>query len=212
MLIVSNTGVACLRQEDSVLDRLTDYLILAATLDNNMGKTLTNSSEFPSNPHEMGVGEISPYRALHPGLVFETTSEDYLDFLCYYGYSEKNIKAMSKTNFNCPKDSVDELISNINYPSISISKLDKHGSVKTIRRTVTNVGPTNSTYIASIHSPPGLIVKVDPEKIMFDGSTKRVSYNVSFYGKEAPSGYNFGSLTWSDGRHQVRTVFSANVV
>ncbi|KAK4796552.1 hypothetical protein SAY86_028878 [Trapa natans] len=188
-------------------------LMTTATVYNNMGKPLTNSSELFANPHEMGSGEISPYRALHPGLVFETTTEDYLDFLCYYGYSEKNIKSMSRTNFNCPKDSVDELISSINYPSISISKLDRHGPVKTVKRTVTNVGPTNSTYMASIHCPGGLMVKVDPERIVFNGSTKRASYNVSFYSKEeAPSGYSFGSLTWSDGRHHVRTVFSVNVM
>ncbi|OWM78504.1 hypothetical protein CDL15_Pgr016228 [Punica granatum] len=186
-------------------------LMTTAIVDNNIGQPLTNSSGLFTNPHEMGVGEISPYGALHPGLVFETTTENYLHFLCYYGYSEKNIRAMSNTHFNCPKNSVDELISNINYPSISIGKLNRHGPVKNLRRTVTNVGPANSTYVASIHSPKGLTVKVDPETIAFNRSVRRVSYNVSFNGKEAPSGYSFGSVTWSDGRHFVRTIFSVNV-
>ncbi|KAK4795878.1 hypothetical protein SAY86_028204 [Trapa natans] len=187
-------------------------LMTTATLDNNMGNLLTNSSELFANPHEMGSGEISPYKALHPGLVFETGTEDYLNFLCYQGYSEKNIRSMSRMSFNCPKDPVDELISSINYPSISISKLDKNGPIKIVKRTVRNVGSRNSIYTASIQSPTGLGVKVNPDRIVFGWSTKRVSYTVYFYGKEAPSGYSFGYLTWSDGRHHVRTVFSVNVV
>lgn len=193
------------------MDSLIFFSLLAATLDNNLGKPFTNSSDLFTSPHDTGVGEISPHRALHPGLVFETPTEDYLNFLCCYGYSEKNIKAMSKTKFKCPKASIEDLISNVNYPSISIGKLDRHGPIKTVKRTVTNVGPTNSTYTAIVRRPKGLIVKVDPKNIVFNGSTKRVSYNVSFFGKEARPGYNFGSVTWSDGRHHVRTVFSVNV-
>lgn len=176
-----------------------------------MRKPLTNSSNLSANPHEMGAGEISPLKALHPGLVFETTTEDYLQFLCYYGYSEKNIRSMSKTNFNCPRNSSEELISNINYPSISIGNLNRHQTAKTVKRTATNVGPSNATYIAKVHAPVGLVVKVFPRKLVFLQGLTRLSYKVLFFGKEAPSGYNFGSLTWFDGRHSVRTVFAVNV-
>ena len=95
----------------------------SATNYNNLRKPLTNSSNSIADPHEMGVGEINPLRALNPGLVFETDVEDYLRFLCYFGYSQKIIRSMSKTNFNCPKNSSEGLISNVNYPSISISTL-----------------------------------------------------------------------------------------
>lgn len=176
-----------------------------------MKKPLTNSSNTFVNPHEVGVGEINPLKALSPGLVFETTTENYLEFLCYYGYPEKNIRSMSNTKFNCPKISIDELISNVNYPSISITKLNRHQPAKTIQRTATNVAALNSTYIAKVHAPVGLIVKVLPEKLVFTEGVRRVPFQVSFYGKEAPRGYNFGSITWFDGRHSVRTVFSVNV-
>lgn len=187
-------------------------LFLAATIYNNMKMPLTNNSNYIANPHETGVGEINPIKALNPGLVFETTTENYLQFLCYYGYSEKNIRSMSKTKFNCPKLSDEELISNINYPSISIGKLGRHqAALKVIERTVTNVGPSNSTYIAKVNSPKGLVVTVTPEKIVFNKVVKRVAFQVSFNGMEAPKGYNFGSVTWFDGRHSVRVVFSVNV-
>lgn len=176
-----------------------------------MRKPLTNSSNHIANPHEVGVGQINPLNALHPGLVFETTVENYFQFLCYSGYSEKNIRSMTTTNFNCPKYSTEELISNINYPSISISKLDHHQPAKIVKRTMTNIGTQNSTYIAKVHSPTGLIVKVSPQKLVFSNRMSRQSFQVSFYGREAPRGYNFGSVTWSDGRHKVRVVFSVNV-
>lgn len=176
-----------------------------------MGRPLTNSSHQLANPHEMGVGEINPLKALNPGLVFETTTDDYLQFLCYYGYPEKNIRAMSNTNFNCPSISFDKLISNVNYPSISIGKLDRHKPAQSIKRTVTNVGSPNATYIASVHAPVGLVVKVLPKKVVFTEGLTRISFKVSFNGKEATTGYNFGFVTWFDGKHSARLSFAVNV-
>ncbi|TXG60262.1 hypothetical protein EZV62_014835 [Acer yangbiense] len=166
-------------------------LMTTATVYDNLGKPMTKNTGNYANPHEMGVGEISPLKALNPGLVFETTTEDYFKFLCYYGYSEKTIRSVTNKNFNCPNISNDKLTSNINYPSISISNLDRHrGVVRSIRRAVTNVGSPNATYIARVHGPSGLLVKVIPEKIAFSESIKRVSLKVAFYSKqEASSGY-----------------------
>ncbi|KAJ4830132.1 hypothetical protein Tsubulata_006751 [Turnera subulata] len=186
-------------------------LMTTATIYDNTGKPLTNSSHQFANPHEMGAGEINPLKALNPGLVFETTTEDYLKFLCYYGYTEKNIRSMSNTNFNCPKNSFDRLISNINYPSISIGKLDRHNPAQMIKRTVTNVGSSNATYIASVHAPVGLVVKVLPRRIVFTEGLRRVPFNVLFNGKDASGGYNFGYVTLVDGRHSVRLPFAVNI-
>lgn len=176
-----------------------------------MGKPLTNNSNYVANPHEMGVGEINPLRALNPGLVFETSFQEYVHFLCYYGYSQKNIRSMSKTNFGCPRNSSESLISNINYPSISIRNLNRHQKEKVIRRTVTNVGSPNATYISIVNAPEGLVVKVFPSKLIFAEGVKKMTYEVTFYGKEASGGYHFGSLTWIDGRQYVHTVFAVNV-
>ncbi|TKY68426.1 CO(2)-response secreted protease [Spatholobus suberectus] len=186
-------------------------LMTTATNYNNLRKPLTNSSNYLANPHEMGVGEINPLRALNPGLVFETELEEYLRFLCYFGYSKKNIRAMSKTNFNCPRNSSEDLISNINYPSISVSTLKRKQKAKVITRTVTNVGSLNATYTAKVRVPKGLVVKVIPNTLVFSEGVQRMTYKVSFYGKEANGGYNFGSLTWLDGHHYVHTVFSVKV-
>ena len=175
-----------------------------------MRKPVTNSSNYISNPHEMGVGEINPLKALNPGLVFETDVEDYIRFLCYFGYSNKDIRKMSKTNVTCPRASK-SLMSNINYPSISIEKLKRKQKTKVITRTVTNVGSLNATYVAKLHAPEGLVVKVIPNKLVFTESVQRITYKVSFSGNKARGGYNFGSLTWLDSRHYVHTVFAVQL-
>ncbi|CAM8952317.1 unnamed protein product [Rhodiola kirilowii] len=184
-------------------------LMTTAMTSNNMRDFLTNSSKSYANLHEMGTGEISPLRALNPGLVFETRIEDHLSFLCYYGFSEKNVRAMSNTNFKCPIKSKEELVSNVNYPSISIGQLD---SVCTVTRTVTNVGSANSTYVAYVHAPKGLSVSVWPKKLVFSGNMQKLSFKISFNGKGALKGYNFGLLRWTDESHSVRVMFAVNVV
>lgn len=40
----------------------------------------------------------------------------------------------------------------------------------------------------------------------------KASYEVTFHVKGPTEGGRYGSVTWSDGAHSVRTVFAANVV
>ncbi|KAL0397395.1 UNVERIFIED_CONTAM: CO(2)-response secreted protease [Sesamum calycinum] len=159
---------------------------LAASVSNNMGKTLTNTSDSSANPHQVGAGEIRPIKALDPGLAFDTTINDHLSFLCYYGYKQERIRSMSNTNFTCPKHSTEELISNINYPTISIGRLSQHEGPRKVKRIAT----------------------------MWDQQTLRIrqaSFKVFFDGKEASKGYNFGDIRWFDGSHLVRIAFAVNI-
>ena len=188
-------------------------LHFAATISNNLGKSLTTSSGGNANYHDMGSGEISPLRALSPGLVFDTTTQDYMYFLCYYGYKNQVIRQLSGTNFSCPANPSADLISNVNYPSISIAHLDsRHRGSVTVTRTVINVGPSNSTYIASVDTPAGFVVTVSPSKLVFAKRGMKASYEVKFDARGANKGYGFGSVNWSDGAHLVRTAFAVNVV
>ncbi|KAI3445161.1 hypothetical protein Pfo_001826 [Paulownia fortunei] len=186
-------------------------LMTTASISNNMGKTLTNSSQFSANPHDVGVGEISPIKALDPGLAFETTITDHLYFLCYYGYKQKIVRSLSNSNFTCPKRSNEELISSINYPTISIGRLNQHEGPRKVKRVVTNMGSPNATYVSSVNAPPGLLVKVVPKRIVFKQSMRTASFKVFFDGKQASKGYNFGDIRWFDGSHIVRVVFAVNV-
>ena len=159
----------------------------------------------------MGAGEITPSRAINPGLVYETTVPDYLLFLCYNGYKERQISIVGGRNFTCPASSDDEQISGINYPSISLAKLDSRREM-VIKRTVTNVGPANGAYTVTVDAPAGLVVKVTPARLVFSERIRRATFEVSFDGNSAGKGYQFGHLTWSDGVRAARSVFAVNVV
>ncbi|KAM6549674.1 hypothetical protein CsatB_021350 [Cannabis sativa] len=190
-------------------------LMTTASAYDNRGKPLTNELNVMASPHEAGCGELNHMKAVDPGFVFNTTTQDYFNFLCYYGYTEAMIKSVIKgVNLQCPKNSRPEFITNINYPSISIGNLKRQQSTPTIiKRTVTNVGPSTSTYTARVNSPKGLVVKVNPDTIVFSNSLNKVSFEVSFDGKGASNGYNFGDITWSDAlNHSVRIVYAVKVV
>ncbi|KAF4382057.1 hypothetical protein G4B88_006689 [Cannabis sativa] len=181
----------------------------------NTGKPIRNELNLVASPHEAGSGELNHMKALDPGLVFDTTTQDYFNFLCYYGYKEAKIKSVLKgaNLFQCPINSKPELITDINYPSISIGNLKRQQSSPTVvKRTVTNVGASISTYTVRVNSPKGLVVKVNPDRIVFSNSLNKTSFEVSFDGKGAVSGYNFGDITWSDGLdHSVRVVYVVKI-
>lgn len=152
---------------------------------------------------------MSPSGALDPGLVYETESFDYFLFLCNYGYNTSTIKKISTVpgGFKCPKEAGEDLISNLNYPSIAISKFGGKGSKK-VNRTVTNVGAADETvYTATINSPHGLDVKVIPDRLQFTKNGKKLSYQAIFSASSSVTGDLFGSITWTDGKHRVRTPF-----
>ncbi|KAI3888122.1 hypothetical protein MKX03_037533 [Papaver bracteatum] len=183
---------------------------VSATITNNAGRPIMTETDAFASPHEMGAGQVNPNGALHPGLVYETNTTDYLKYLCYFGYQTKVVRSLFNKKFTCPADSSEDLISDINYPSISIAKLK---GARTITRTVTNVGNNNSTYYAKVDSPDDLVVRVSPGKLIFSENYRKASFKVSFDGKGATTkGYKFGSVTWSDERHLVRMVFAVNVI
>ncbi|XP_068645601.1 CO(2)-response secreted protease-like [Aristolochia californica] len=184
-------------------------IMTTASLTNNEKAPLTKEAGTAATPYDYGAGEVSPSGSLQPGLVYETEKEDYLLFLCNYGYDASTIKLISSLpdGFDCPKNSSKDMISNFNYPSIAVSKFNGKGS-KQVNRTVTNVGQDDETiYVASIQSPQGLDVKVMPGKLEFTKNTKKLSFRVVFSSKSSVEGDLFGSITWANGKYKVRTPF-----
>ncbi|WVZ71565.1 hypothetical protein U9M48_020139 [Paspalum notatum var. saurae] len=190
-------------------------LMTTAVTTDNLGKPLASSTGAAATGHDMGAGEMSPLRALSPGLVFDTTTQDYLDFLCYYGYKEQLVRKIAgDARFSCPAGapSPDLIASAVNYPSISLPRLQR-GKPATVARTAMNVGPSNATYVATVEAPPGLTVRVSPDRLVFSRRWTTARYEVSFHvaaGATVSKGYAHGALTWSDGAHSVRTPFAVN--
>ncbi|XP_031259107.1 subtilisin-like protease SBT3.5 [Pistacia vera] len=161
-----------------------------------------------ANPFDIGGGHVNPNRAMQPGLVYDITTEDYIQFLCSMGHNNASISALTKTKIGCSKSS--HLGLNLNLPSISIPNLKK--SV-TVTRKVTNVGHVNSVYRAAGEAPYGINMTVEPQVLSFNMTLKIISFKVTFSTTEKfHTNYRFGSLTWTDGEHFVRSPIAIRTI
>ncbi|KAL3524467.1 hypothetical protein ACH5RR_017301 [Cinchona calisaya] len=157
-----------------------------------------------ADPFDFGGGIVNPNSARDPGLIYDMGTSDYIHYLCAKGYNNTAISQLVGQAISCPKSSLSIL--DLNFPSITIP--DVKGSI-TISRTVTNVGAVNSKYKAKIDAPKGFTVVVKPEILVFNSKTKRISFAITIstsynYNTE----YCFGSLSWTDGKHNVRSPIS----
>ncbi|KAJ3685507.1 hypothetical protein LUZ61_014671 [Rhynchospora tenuis] len=166
-----------------------------------------------ATPFDIGAGHVDPPSAVDPGLVYDLTSEDYLDFLCALNYTSYQIAAVAKrSNYTC--DSTKSYsVSNLNYPSFSVAFATANGdgtgsATTTVKhvRTATNVG-ASGVYkaTASAKVDGGAVsIAVEPSELSFSKSGEKKSYTVSFTAPSLPSGSTgFGQLVWSDGKHIV---------
>lgn len=153
-----------------------------------------------ADPFDYGGGHVNPNKALDPGLVYDMGILDHVHFLCSMGYNNSIISLMTKHPVMCSKAS--KLQTNLNLPSIFIPELRKSSVVW---RTVTNVGPVNSVYTASVKAPPGVKLQVTPSVLSFNSTTTKLKFKVCFQSKLTIQGrYAFGSLSWKNALHVVR--------
>ncbi|ESW03415.1 hypothetical protein PHAVU_011G012100 [Phaseolus vulgaris] len=159
------------------------------------------STHKAADPFDIGGGHMDPNKAMDPGLIYDTTTEDYVQFLCSMGHSSASIGKVSNTTTSCKKEKHQEL--NLNLPSISVPNLK---NTATVMRRVTNVGNITAVYKALVKVPFGIKVRVEPQTLSFNSDTRVLSFNVSFLCTQKFHGdYRFGSLTWTDGKHFVRS-------
>ncbi|XP_019056771.1 PREDICTED: subtilisin-like protease SBT4.2 [Tarenaya hassleriana] len=149
-----------------------------------------------------GSGYLDPVGATDPGLVYETTKEDYLTMLCAMNYTAESIKIISDEDMKCPQGS---MVRDLNYPSLTARVSPSSSSEITFSRTLTNVGTAKSEYKAQVTSDPSLTVKVDPVTLSFNalGEKKSFTVIVSGNGLSSISGLVSATLFWSDSSHHV---------
>ncbi|HSL43327.1 MAG TPA: S8 family serine peptidase [Anaerolineales bacterium] len=153
----------------------------------------------PADPFDMGGGHITSNSAVDPGLVYDVGFLDYLAFLCEAGPEAFANPASTCALLESLGFSTDP--SDLNLASIGIAELA--GSQTVVRR-VTNVGPA-ATYTVSVDAPPGIDVDVSPSSLTL-AAGESADYEVTFTTDGAPfDEWTFGSLTWSDGSHSVRS-------
>ncbi|CAL9086616.1 unnamed protein product [Musa acuminata var. zebrina] len=155
-----------------------------------------------ATPFDFGAGHVDPPKALDPGLVYDLTTEDYLDFLCALNYTPLQIARLSRlTNYTCDRQKAYE-VSDLNYPSFAVAFATASTTVKHTR-TLTNVGAPG-TYKATVSAPEDVKVVVEPTALTFEALGEKKNYTVTFSTASQPSGSTaFGRLEWSDAQHAV---------
>ncbi|KAL9244054.1 hypothetical protein vseg_017867 [Gypsophila vaccaria] len=219
--LLSGTSMACPHVSGIVANIKSQYptwspaairsaIMTTAIQINNLKETIATETEQAGTAYDYGSGEVSPTGGLQPGLIYELDSSDYLQFLCYYGYNLSTIKLISAQlpdGFSCPNNATKDMISNLNYPSIAVSKINV-----TVTRTVTNVdSDAETTYTAFVDGPKGLEVNVTPNELVFTKDIKKLSYQVTFSSSSSLNGDLFGAITWTNKKYSVRSPFVVSI-
>jgi subtilisin family serine protease len=168
----------------------------AGTRRNNGSPIQDQATSAAATALDYGAGQVRPNKAIDPGLVYDAGTKDWLAYLC-------GIRQACFTGI----PAIDP--SDLNYPSIAIGAL---AGSQTITRTVTNVSGHYSVYAADVQAPTGIKVSVNPRFFVI-GPGKTKTYTVTFTNKDATlNTYALGSLTWTDGNHNVRSPLAVRPV
>ncbi|XP_076925975.1 subtilisin-like protease SBT5.4, partial [Bidens hawaiensis] len=170
-------------------------IMTTANTKDNTGSPMLDETKTVASPFSRGAGHLDPNRAMNPGLVYDLTANDYLDFLCTRGYNKTMIQKFSDQPYQCPENNS---ILDFNYPSITVHKLN--GTV-TVTRRLTNVGPPG-VYTVNVESPVGISVDVKPSTLAFGkkGEEQKFELTMKAEGASVISDYVFGELVWSNGK------------
>ncbi|WVZ62510.1 hypothetical protein U9M48_012254 [Paspalum notatum var. saurae] len=157
-----------------------------------------------------GADQVSPLRARYPSLVYDAGEADYVAFLCAQGYNASQLAAITgRASAACPGGATATAkraaaVGDLNYPSIAVPVLN-YGTpfAAEFPRTVTNVGPADSVYRATVTSVPGIDVTVTPDELAFSAGNKKLSFTVGVSGMLASVNGSIGAsaaVVWSDRR------------
>ncbi|KAJ4953230.1 hypothetical protein NE237_030062 [Protea cynaroides] len=179
---------------------------------NNRGAPITDAGSNtlePANPFAYGSGHVDPERASDPGLVYDISTEEYLNYLCSLNYTSYQMTLLAKESYACLTNGVVTQPGDLNYPSFALLFYgDAQNSSVTYKRTVTNVGPPRASYVVNVSEPDGVSVMVQPEVLSFRNSGEKQSYKVTFVlvgRKSISTASSFGSLIWVSGKYAVRS-------
>ncbi|GLJ48840.1 hypothetical protein SUGI_1030060 [Cryptomeria japonica] len=170
----------------------------AGVIDKKGLPILDSATNISADVFATGAGHVNPENAAYPGLVYDLSPADYIPYLCGLNYTASQIRLIVGTNVTCPTDPESTRPGNLNYPSFSaLFDITAAPVTTAFKRTVTNVGAANSTYVASIEAPLGVEVTVTPSVLFFKEVMEKQSYNIKFT-VSTPAAHSFaqGSLTW----------------
>ncbi|XP_062091138.1 subtilisin-like protease SBT1.8 [Humulus lupulus] len=176
----------------------------AYVIDNTKSPIRDAEGGAASNPWAHGSGHVDPQKALSPGLVYDISTQQYIQFLCSLDYTLEHVQSIVKRhNVTCSKKWSDP--GALNYPSFSVV----FGNKRVVRytRQLTNVGAAGSVYTLTVDAPPMVKVSVKPTKLVFKTVGQKLRYSVTFVAASGAASARsaFGSILWSNAEHQVRS-------
>lgn len=180
---------------------------------------LKSNSTLKADLWDFGAGHAAPVAAANPGLVYDTTANEYYAFLCGIG---RSAFVQAATGFSCTaytNAGYTTDASQLNQPAIAVSKLQK---TKTIVREVTNVTDTAAIYTPEIVLGGGITTTfkvlqagnlVAASELAVPAKGKAV-YAVTFDTSNTTTynSWNFGHLTLRDGVHSVRSPLAIKAI
>ncbi|WCJ19690.1 Subtilisin-like protease SBT4.3 [Euphorbia peplus] len=169
-----------------------------------------NRDNNPEAEFAYGAGHINPVKAINPGLVYDVGEDQYIEFLCGQGYTNKQLHLITGDNTTCSKASRRSTSSDLNLPSFTLSALSGQSVGRIFYRTVTNVGSAVSKYKAIVEAPKGMKINVIPDLLSFEYVGEQKHFHVSVIA-EIGNDLMSGSFIWDDGEHHVRSPIVAYV-
>ncbi len=176
----------------SPIDVKSALMTTAAQLD-NAGKPIQTDTG-AATPLDEGSGHVTAKSAFDPGIVYESTAQDWLKYTCGITTLQGGDGSDLCTTVGAIKPS------DLNYPSIAVGSLT---GIRSIKRTVTNVDGRASVYTARVQAPAGVNVKVTPSVLSVPAHGS-ATFTVDFTRTTAAYGaWATGAITWLDLRGHV---------
>lgn len=191
-------------------------MIKSALMTTSYQQVTKASSSVLADPFDYGSGHAAPVEAADPGLVYDTTPNEYFAFLCGIGNSAF---VKSASGYDCAAYTAAGYpteASQLNQPNIAVAQLKK---AKTIVRVVKDVSGNNSNYTPTIQAPAGVTVafkKMNGVGALVDATSIDVPANgqAVYAVTLTPTAgatldkWAFGSITLSNGVHNVRSAIA----
>ncbi len=153
-------------------------------------------------PWSQGAGFINPNKAIDPGLVYDMGKADYVKYQCL---TQKSLVSAS----DCSTFGTLDQTYNLNLPSITLGAML---GATTVKRTVTNVGSASASYHAATAMGGGMTATVSPATLnLAPGASANFTVTITPGAATPKFTWEYGTLTWSDGTHSVRSPIQANL-
>ncbi|ESW31604.1 hypothetical protein PHAVU_002G251800 [Phaseolus vulgaris] len=170
-------------------------LSTSASLYDNNGRSILAQRSYPTvdlnlspaTPFDMGSGFVNATAAFNPGLLFDSSYDDYMSFLC--GIDGSTPTVLNYTGQNCWTYNSTVYGPDLNLPSITIARLNQS---RVVQRTIQNIAG-NETYNVGFSAPYGTSMKVSPNHFSL-GSGERQVLSVIFNATSNSSAASYGRI------------------